>query len=143
MKMLLARACLIALVMIVAVRLYGDPYTLYMTSDEPFRPAPAWRTLVILLEFGIFACYSYFIWNKRDAAATVAISLATLIDLGLNILLVRLHGVGRFLGSFGTEEYLSTYLASTALRVIVLVFTVVLAAHIYTAPEEPDSAAPA
>ena len=93
MKMLLARACLIGLVMIVAVQLYGDPYTLYMTSDAPFIPAPAARTLVILLEFGLFACYSYFVWNKRDAAAIVAISLATIIDLCLNIVLVRIHGV--------------------------------------------------
>jgi hypothetical protein len=113
------RAIAVTLAGLVAFLVLLDPYTFHKTASDLIQPAPAWQLALGLADVALLAAVGTLALLRR----TVAFDLLAgeiVFALVVAILLVSRDGVARFIHGWSAEEYMSFYLGSIALRVVLL-----------------------
>jgi hypothetical protein len=114
------RAVGVALAALLAAAVLLDPYTLHQTASDAVLPAPAWRLALGLADVALLAAVGVLAFRREWPRASDVLTVETIFALSLAIALVTRDGVGRFVRGFAAEEYVSLYLASIAVRVLLL-----------------------
>ena len=114
------RAVGVALAALLAAAVLLDPYTLHQTASDAILPAPAWQLALGLADVALLAAVGVLAFRREWPRASDVLTVETIFALSLAIALVTRDGVGRFVRGFAAEEYVSLYLASIAVRVLLL-----------------------
>jgi hypothetical protein len=100
-----------------------DPYTFSKTASDFVEPGPWWQMALGLLDAALLAWIAVLLTRRRALAAFWVAGTELVYALSLGIVFVARDGVSRFVAGFGAEEYLTLYLASIGLRVVLLLLT--------------------
>jgi hypothetical protein len=117
------RAIAILLAGLLAVGVLLDPYTFRHTASDFVEPAPWWQVTLGLADAALLLCTGMLLLRRLPLAAFWVAGAELLYALTLGVLFVARDGVARFVAGFGAEEYLTLYLATIALRVVLLLLT--------------------
>ena len=117
------RAIGIFLAGLLAVGVLLDPYTLRHTASDYIEPAPWWQMTLGLADAAFLVCVAMLLLRRLPLAAFWVAGAELLYALVLGIVFVARDGVSRFVAGFGAEEYLALYLATIALRLVLLFVT--------------------
>ena len=110
----------LAVLCIVIVIVYHDPYTFYENASDLRRYGPWWQIGAGLLDLALLIIAAWHI-VRGDLPATVAVlSLGAVYSLGLGVIYVERDGVSRFVGGVGGEQFLTVYLLAIGLRVFLV-----------------------
>ncbi|MDB4908761.1 MAG: hypothetical protein JWO05_3545 [Gemmatimonadetes bacterium] len=115
----LKRALAVTLALLLAILVIFDPYTLHRTASDLTVPAPAWQLALGLADLALLAIVGILAFVGRAVASDLLFG-EIIFALLVAIVLVRRDGVSRFVRGFGAEEFLSFYLLSILLRIVLL-----------------------
>lgn len=115
------RAVLVVLSVLVLLSVATDPYTFRRTAGDYVEWAPWWQLSLGVLNLLLLCVLLVLVWRGRTWRASQVLAVETLYNLGVALALLHRDGLTRFIQGIGAEEYLSLYLLSIALRVILLV----------------------
>lgn len=107
----------VALVLVAGVLL--DPYTFRESASDEIVLAPWWQMALGLADAALLVLVAILLWRRRSSAFWI-IGAELLYALTLGAVFVARDGVSRFLAGIGAREYLTLYLGTLALRVVLL-----------------------
>lgn len=97
-----------------------DPYTYYSGAGDAVTGAPWWHVALAAVDLGLTVAFAVFGWRNRVWAAAGALLVGGLWSIGETVLYVRLDGLLRFAAGYGGSEFLSLYLGTLALRLVLI-----------------------
>jgi hypothetical protein len=109
-----------ALIMVVLIGVFVDPYTLNLNASDLRIPGPWWQMLLGLADLSLLAASLRMAWRRRYSASLALLGSETLWAIGSALILVNRDGMGRFVRGFGAEPYLAEYLIVMGLRVVAM-----------------------
>ena len=110
----------VALVALLALAVLLDPYTLKHDASDFVRSGPVWQIALGLADVALLLAVGVLVLRQSWHHAFALLTCEIIFALAAAILLVQRDAVGRFIHGFGAEEYASLYLASIALRIVLL-----------------------
>ena len=114
-------AILLTALLVAAVLL--DPYTFHETASDAVVAAPWWQTTLGVADAVLLALTGVLVWRRVATIAYRVLAFEVLFALALAIGFVVRDGISRFERGFGGEEFVSYYLCTVMLRVLLLLLT--------------------
>jgi hypothetical protein len=110
-----------ALIGVVLVGVFVDPYTLHHDATDLVMPGPWWQSALGFVDLSLLSASLGMVWRRRYAAALALLGSETLWAIGSALILVNRDGPGRFVRGFGAEPYLAEYLIVMGLRLVAMI----------------------
>jgi len=105
---------------LVALSIWGDPYTFHLTGSDAVVPAPLWQTTLALLDLGLVVAAVISLVRSRWRAALSICGGEFLYALAFNALLVARDGIDRFYWGFGAESHVLDFVIVFSLRALII-----------------------
>jgi hypothetical protein len=110
-----------ALIMVVLIGVYLDPYTLHHDATDVIMPGPWWQSALGFVDLSLLSASLGMVRWRRYAGALALLGSETLWAIGSALILVNRDGMGRFVRGFGAEPYLAEYLIVMGLRIVAMI----------------------
>lgn len=97
-----------------------DPFTFHCCGGDILNRAAWWHTALGVADVALLGAFGVFAWRGQTTIAFVTLTLEALYVLASAILSLRVAGLLRFTSGYAGTEFLSLFLATIGLRIILL-----------------------